>query len=111
MPRSDSCATSSGSIGLLFPPSLPIILYGIVGQTSIDQLFVAGIVPGMIFLAVLGGYSLWVGRKHEVKHTPFDLGEAVRSIWLAKWELMVPVVVSVATGPGLIATPAASAGW
>lgn len=88
--------TSSGSIGLLFPPSLPIILYGIVGQTSIDQLFVAGIVPGMIFLLVLGGYSLWVGRKYEVKHTPFDLGEAVRAIWWAKWELMVPVVVIVA---------------
>jgi len=88
--------TSSGSIGLLFPPSLPIILYGIVGRTSIDQLFVAGIVPGIIFLSVLAGYSLWVGRRHEVVRTPFSVGEALRSIWVAKWELMVPVVVIVA---------------
>ncbi|MCX4240977.1 TRAP transporter large permease [Paraliomyxa miuraensis] len=88
--------TSSGSIGLLFPPSLPIILYGIVAGTSIDQLFVAGIVPGMLFLAVLGGFSLYMGRKHDVVRTPFDAGEALRATWAAKWELLVPVVVIVA---------------
>ncbi len=88
--------TSSGSIGLLFPPSLPIILYGIVAKTSIDQLFVAGIVPGLIFLSVLGGYSLYVGRKHKVNRTPFDLKEAMSAVWQAKWEIMVPVVVIVA---------------
>lgn len=85
--------TSSGSIGLLFPPSLPIILYGIVSGASIDDLFVAGIIPGAIFLVVLGGFSLWVGRKHEVNRTKFDLREALSAIWLAKWELLVPVVV------------------
>lgn len=85
--------TSSGSIGLLFPPSLPIILYGIVAGTSIDDLFVAGIVPGLLFLLVLGVFCLWVGRKHEVQNTPFDLGEARRALWAAKWELLVPVVV------------------
>lgn len=88
--------TSSGSIGLLFPPSLPIILYGIVGKTSIDQLFVAGIIPGIIFLSVLGGFSLYVGRKHKVNRTPFDSGEALSAIWAAKWELAVPLVVLVA---------------
>jgi len=88
--------TSSGSIGLLFPPSLPIILYGIVGKTSIDQLFVAGIIPGLIFLSVLGGFSLYVGRKHRVNRTPFDGREAMSAIWAAKWELAVPMVVLVA---------------
>jgi len=87
--------TSSGSIGLLFPPSLPIILYGIVAGTSIDDLFVAGIGPGLLFLVVLGAYSLWVGRAHKVANTPFDAREAVRAIWAAKWELLVPVVVLV----------------
>lgn len=85
--------TSSGSIGLLFPPSLPIILYGIVAGTSIDDLFVAGVLPGLLFLLVLGVFCLWVGRKHAVENTPFDLGEARRAIWAAKWELLVPVVV------------------
>lgn len=85
--------TSSGSIGLLFPPSLPIILYGIVARTSIDQLFVAGIIPGTIFLTVLGGYSLFIGRKHKVNRTPFDFREAASTVWLAKYELAVPLVV------------------
>jgi tripartite ATP-independent transporter DctM subunit len=87
--------TSSGSIGLLFPPSLPIILYGIVGQTSIDDLFVAGIMPGLLFLAVMAGYCLLVGRREKVTRTPFDVREGLSSIWGAKWELAVPVVVIV----------------
>jgi C4-dicarboxylate transporter DctM subunit len=88
--------TSSGSIGLLFPPSLPIILYGIVAGASIDQLFVAGIIPGFVFLLVLGGYSFFVGFRYKVNRTPFDGREALRSLWLAKWELAVPLVVIVA---------------
>ncbi len=88
--------TSSGSIGLLFPPSLPIILYGIVAKTSIDALFVAGIIPGMLFLGVLGGYSLFVGNKQKVNRTPFDLSEALSASWSAKWELAVPAVVLIA---------------
>lgn len=98
--------TSSGSIGLLFPPSLPIILYGIVAGTSIDDLFVAGIVPGLLFLLVLGVFCLWVGRKHAVENTPFDLGEARRSLWAAKWELLVPVVVLI----GIYGVPGVTTG-
>jgi tripartite ATP-independent transporter DctM subunit len=75
---------------------LPIILYGIVAGASIDQLFVAGILPGMLFLFVLAGYSFIVGFRNDVRRTAFDRGEALRSIWAAKWELMVPVVVIVA---------------
>jgi len=88
--------TASGSIGLLFPPALPIILYGIVAGASIDQLFVAGIVPGLVFLAALGIFSIIIGVRHDVKRTPFDGREAVRALWAAKWELLVPAVVLVA---------------
>ena len=98
--------TSSGSIGLLFPPSLPIILYGIVGQTSIDDLFIAGIVPGLLFLLVLGGYCLWTGRGSTVHRTPFDLREALAASWHAKWELLVPVVVII----GIYGVPGVTTG-
>jgi C4-dicarboxylate transporter, DctM subunit len=87
--------TASGSIGLLFPPSLPIILYGIVAGTSIDDLFVAGVLPGILFLLGLGAYCLWTGRRAQVTRTKFDGREAASSIWAAKWELLVPVVVIV----------------
>jgi tripartite ATP-independent transporter DctM subunit len=70
-------------------------LYGIVSNTSIDDLFVAGIIPGLVFLAVLGGYSLWIGRKHDVVRTTFNAREALAAAWAAKWELGVPLVVLV----------------
>ena len=54
--------TSSGSLGLLFAPSLPIILYGVVSEVPIDKLFLAGILPGMLMLSMLAGYSMWVNR-------------------------------------------------
>jgi len=54
--------TSAGSLGLLFAPSLPLILYGVIAEVPIDNLFLAGILPGFIMLIMLSGYSLWVNR-------------------------------------------------
>ena len=51
--------TSSGSLGLLFPPSLPLILYGVIAGVRIDHLFLAGILPGMLMLALLVAYSIY----------------------------------------------------
>jgi tripartite ATP-independent transporter DctM subunit len=87
--------TSSGSIGLLFPPSLPIIIYGIVANTNIDHLFVAGIVPGFVLTGAMALYAVFVGVRSNVPSTPFEWREAVRAAWIAKWELLVPVVVVV----------------
>lgn len=101
--------TSSGSIGLLFPPSLPIILYGIVAMTSIDKLFVAGILPGILMLTVLGAYSFFVARRAQVARTKFELRPALDAIWQAKWELMVPVVVLVSIYGGFVTVAEASA--
>jgi tripartite ATP-independent transporter DctM subunit len=101
--------TGSGSIGLLFPPSLPIILYGIVAMVSIDDLFVAGILPGLLMMGVLSIYALFIGRKHKVKKTPFDAGEALSAIKGATWELLVPVVVLVSIYGGFVTIAEASA--
>jgi C4-dicarboxylate transporter DctM subunit len=98
--------TASGSIGLLFPPALPIILYGIVAGTSIDDLFIAGVLPGILFLLALGSYCLWTGRKAGVTRTRFDRREAAASMWAAKWELLVPVVVIV----GIYGVPGVTTG-
>ena len=85
--------TASGNLGLLFPPSLPIILYGLVAQISIDKLFLAGILPGalMVFLLIL--YSVFVGRRMAVPKTPFRWGNVVSALWEAIWEIPLPLLV------------------
>ena len=61
-----SLVTTCGSLGLLFPPSLPIILYGLVAQTPIDLLFIASFVPGLFLLLLLGLLSTVQAKRHKV---------------------------------------------
>lgn len=85
--------TSSGSIGLLFPPSLPIILYGVVAQTNIKHMFVGGIIPGLLMVAALSGYGVFVSIRNKSPRTKFQLKEAGSAVWGAKWEILMPVVI------------------
>ena len=85
--------TVSGSIGLLFFPSLPVILYGYYAHQPIDQLFVGGLVPGILLVAVVAAWGAQRGWSRGAKRTPFDLREARSALWEAKWELMLPVVI------------------
>jgi tripartite ATP-independent transporter DctM subunit len=85
--------TSSGSLGLLFAPSLPIILYGVVSEVPIDKLFLAGILPGMLMLMALSGYSMWVNRGIRKPLSSFSsraIGAAIRE---SIWEIPLPFVV------------------
>ena len=85
--------TTSGSLGLLFAPSLPLILYGVVAEISIDNLFRAGVLPGLLMLVLLSGYSLWIGRNSTKALKPFSWKELASALNAAKWELPLPVVV------------------
>ncbi|MEL7374814.1 MAG: TRAP transporter large permease, partial [Pseudomonadota bacterium] len=85
--------TSAGSLGLLFAPSLPLILYGIVAREPIDDLFLAGILPGMVMLAMLAGWSLWVSRGSKQELIPFSGRRVVAALKESAWELPLPIVV------------------
>ena len=85
--------TSSGSLGLLFPPSLPLILYGVVAEARVDQLFLAGILPGLLMLTLLGGYSMVTGRKAGKKQPQNPAGTIRQALREAIWELPLPVIV------------------
>lgn len=92
--------TTSGSIGLLFAPSLPLILYGVVAQqlnigvpVSISDLFLAGILPGLLIVFLLSLYGLWQQRGPRVAHLPFSWREALASVREAAWELPLPFIV------------------
>ncbi|MFI5177283.1 MAG: TRAP transporter large permease subunit [Vicinamibacterales bacterium] len=86
--------TASGSLGLLFPLSLPLMLYGIVSQkASIEDLFVGGLLPGLMMLGLLAALGVREGLITSAGRVPFRVGEAMASVWEAKWELFLPVFV------------------
>jgi tripartite ATP-independent transporter DctM subunit len=84
---------ASGSLGLLFPPSLPVILYGIYSQTAIDRLFIAGFVPGLLMVVMVSAWGVFQGVRHGAVCVPFSWPEAKRAMWAAKWELLLPAIV------------------
>lgn len=85
--------TSAGSLGLLFAPSLPLILYGIVAEVSIEDLFLAGLLPGFLMLAILSGYSVWRNRALRVPLADFSWREVRGAVREAAWEIPLPIVV------------------
>ncbi|MCO4812121.1 MAG: TRAP transporter large permease subunit [Gammaproteobacteria bacterium] len=101
--------TSSGSLGLLFAPSLPIILYGVVAKVSIDDLFRAGIIPGLVMLIMLGGYSIWVNRDNRKPLSTFSWREVGAALREAVWEIPLPVVVLGGIYSGIFAVSEAAA--
>ena len=77
----------------MFPPSLPIILYGLVAQISINKLFVAGLLPGALLVVLLSVYSAAVGMRSKISRIPFDRQKLFRAIRESAWEIPIPVVV------------------
>jgi len=105
--------TGAGSLGILFPPCLPLILYAIIAsqakaQISIEQMFLGGIIPGFVMVALAIWWGVAAGPKIAVERQHFDGREAWRATWAAKWELLLPVVALVALFGGF-ATPVEAA--
>ena len=88
--------TASGSLGLLLPPALPLILYAIIAQLPPRELFIGGILPGVLLVTLIAGWGMREGMVTGAGRTRFQLGEAGAALWAGKWELFLPVVVLVA---------------
>ncbi len=101
--------TSSGSLGLLFPPSIAILLYGIVSGVSIDDLFMAGIVPGLLLLLILSVYSLSVAHKADVPKHAFCFAEMLTAVQGSLWDIMLPVAILTGIFGGFVTVTEASA--
>jgi C4-dicarboxylate transporter, DctM subunit len=84
--------TGAGSLGLLFPPCLPLILYAIVARITIEEMFLGGIIPGVLMVAMTAWWGIQTGPKASKSRATFDLAEAKEAVWSAKWELLLPVV-------------------
>jgi len=108
--------TTSGSLGLLLPPSLPLILYGIIAQQmsqgadiSIEDLFLAGIFPALLMIAMLSVWSVWANRKNPVPLTRFDLKICRSALREAIWEIPLPLFVFFGIYSGYFAVSEAAA--
>ncbi len=101
--------TTSGSLGLLFPPSLPLILYAMIAQISVDKLFTAGILPGVLLVIILSTYAVRRGIALKVPRTPFNVTVALHAIREAAWEIPLPFIIIGGIYSGIFtATEAAS---
>lgn len=108
--------TGAGSLGILFPPCLPVILYALVAQTSargvmerfpdytpptIAQMYLGGLLPGLLMVGLVAAWGVWLGRRNQVPVQRFAAREAGAALWDAKWELSLPVVALTALFSGL----------
>ncbi|HSG88130.1 MAG TPA: TRAP transporter large permease subunit [Pseudomonadales bacterium] len=108
--------TSSGSLGLLLVPSVPLIIYGVVAQQletgtpfTLRELFLAGLMPAGLMLFALGAYGLWHVRGRGMTLTPFSGAALARALWAARWELPLPLFVLGGIYGGVFAVSEAAA--
>jgi tripartite ATP-independent transporter DctM subunit len=85
--------TTTGSLGLLFPPSLPIILYALVAKISINQLFAATLIPGLILLILLSLYAARVSLQIKMPRSPFQWSSFKTALSQAAWEVPLPFLI------------------
>jgi len=85
--------TTSGTLGLLFPPSLPLIIYAIVAKVRIDQLFLAGVLPGILLVVLLSSFSIYKAITTNVPRKKFNLSDVFKALEGMSWELPLPIVV------------------
>jgi tripartite ATP-independent transporter DctM subunit len=100
--------TGAGSLGMLLPPCLPLILYAIVARVPIENIFLGGILPGILMMLGTAVWGIRQGRKAQIDRPRFEWAEARKAIWEAKWELLLPVVTFVSLFGGF-ATPVEAA--
>jgi tripartite ATP-independent transporter DctM subunit len=88
--------TASGSLGLLLPPALPLIVYAVVAQVPVEDLFLGGVLPGLLMTSLIAAWGVREGLRRGTPRAPFVPSAAARALWAAKWELLLPAVVLVA---------------
>jgi tripartite ATP-independent transporter DctM subunit len=100
--------TGAGSLGILLPPCLPVILYAIIAKVGIREMFLGGLAPGLLLIGMTAVWGIWASRKSSAAGQAFNLTEARQALWAAKWELLLPVLTLVSLFGGW-ATPVEAA--
>jgi tripartite ATP-independent transporter DctM subunit len=101
--------TTSGSLGLLFPPSLAILLYGVVSNVNIDELFLAGILPGLLLMIMLGIYAFFIGLRFSVPRHEFSAETLLTTIKQGLGDILLPVLLVTGIFGGFVTVSEAAA--
>jgi len=101
--------TTSGSLGLLFPPSLAILLYGIVAGVNIDDLFLAGIVPGVLLMLMLGLYALYTGMHFDVPRHSYSGDKVKHALREGLGDILLPLLILIGIFGGYVTVSEAAA--
>ena len=108
--RSLGLITGGGSAGVLLMPALPLILYAIIANVSIEEMFLGGVLPALFMLLITAAWGIHLQpANNSKKNAAFDNKRALRAVWDAKWELLLPVVLLTGMFSGLMTTLEASA--
>ncbi|MDX6151525.1 TRAP transporter large permease [Marinococcus sp. PL1-022] len=86
---------AAGSLGVIIPPSIPMVMYGVTGGASVGDLFIGGIIPGVAVAIGLMVYAFYYSKKQGYvgNGVPFDIREFGRAVWEAKWALLIPIII------------------
>lgn len=101
--------TTSGSLGLLFPPSLALIIYGIVANVSIEDMFLAGLLPGLLLIILLSLYSSYSAHQSNVTRHAFVADEVIKAARNCIWDLFLPVGIIIGIFGGFVSLTEAAA--
>jgi C4-dicarboxylate transporter, DctM subunit len=93
--------TTGGSVGLLLPGSIPLLIYALVAHVDFLELFKAVIVPGVLVIVLLSIYAAYVGSRQNIDRDPPKLGPMFQSLWEMKWELGIPLLLIICLGSGV----------
>jgi tripartite ATP-independent transporter DctM subunit len=85
--------TVSGSLGLLFPPSLPVIIYGVTAGVNVKDLFIQSFFPGVILVLSMVAWVYFQGKRHKIEKSPFKWDKLKESFLEAKWEIILPIII------------------
>lgn len=85
--------TVAGSLGLLFPPSLPAIIYGVTAGVSVKDIFIGGLVPGILLVLMVAGFAVWHGKRTKKEYYEFNFSEILNVVWETKWEIIIPILI------------------
>jgi len=101
--------TTGGSLGLLFAPSVPLIIYAVITEIPVSDMFIAGVFPGLLMLLVLCAFSIFMAERDRVPRSPLTMHALGEALWEAKWELPLPFIVLGGIYGGIFAVSEAAA--